>query len=72
MSADLDELRQRLESIAEDLADLALERLRAAVELGDPAPVAEERRLTRARRALDKAIAVLAQPAAAGPDDVEE
>lgn len=60
MAADLDELRDRLQAIADDLADLALERLRAALELDDPAPVADERRLTRARRAVDKAIAVLA------------
>lgn len=60
MGADLDELRGRLQAIADDLADLALDRLRAAVDLGDPAPVADERRLTRARRAVDKAIGLLA------------
>ena len=60
MGADLDEVRDRLQAIADDLADLALERLRAAVDHDDPAPVADERRLTRARRAVDKAIAVLA------------
>ncbi|HET7487336.1 MAG TPA: hypothetical protein VFJ85_05360 [Acidimicrobiales bacterium] len=59
MTADLDELRERLQAIADDLADLALERLRAAVDLDDPAPAAEERRLTRARRAVEKAISVL-------------
>lgn len=62
MGTDLDELRERLQTVADDLADLAIERLRAAVELEDPASVAaEERRLTRARRAVDKAIAVLAE-----------
>jgi len=60
MGADLDELRGRLQAVADDLADLALERLRSAVELDDPAPVADERRLTRARRAVDKAIGLLA------------
>lgn len=64
MTAELDDLRDRLQSIADDLADLALERLRAAVALDDPAPVADERRLTRARRAVEKAIAVLAEPGA--------
>ena len=61
MGSELDDVRGRLQSIADDLADLALERLRAAVALDDPAPAAEERRLTRARRAVDKAIAVLAE-----------
>ena len=59
MGADLDELRERLQAVADDLADLALDRLRAAVAHDDPRPAAEERRLTRARRAVDKAIAVL-------------
>jgi hypothetical protein len=57
----LEELAGRLDSLAEDLADLALDRLRAAAADGDdPAPaVAEERRLTRARRAVEKAAALL-------------
>jgi len=62
MGTDVDDLRERLQSVADDLADLALERLRAAVEGDDPAPASEERRLTRARRAVDKAIAVLREP----------
>ena len=57
----MEELRARLEAIAEELADLALERLRQAAD--DPAErdrlVAEERRLTRARRAVEKAAALL-------------
>lgn len=57
-SADLDHLRERLEGIAEELADLAIDRLRAAVD-GDPDAAAEERRLTRARRAVEKAAALL-------------
>ena len=60
-----EELAERLDSIAEELADLAFERLGAAsAEAGrggppDPALLAEERRLTRARRAVEKAAAVL-------------
>ncbi|HEX2701729.1 MAG TPA: hypothetical protein VHM89_16120 [Acidimicrobiales bacterium] len=61
MGTEIDDLRERLQSVADDLADLALQRLRAAVEGDDPAPAAEERRLTRARRAVDKAVAVLAE-----------
>lgn len=62
MGSDVDDLRERLQSVADDLADLAIERLRAAVESDDPAAAAaDERRITRARRAVDKAIAVLGE-----------
>jgi len=61
MGAEVDDLLERLRSVSDDLADLAIERLRAAVDSDDGAPVAEERRLTRARRAVEKAIAVLGE-----------
>ena len=56
----MERVRERLEAIAEELADLAMDRLRQAVggDAGDEA-AAEERRLTRARRAVEKAVAVL-------------
>jgi hypothetical protein len=63
--ADLEELAEQLGSIAEDLADAALDRLRRntdAVRAGgepDPVLVAEEKRITRARRAVDKAAGLL-------------
>jgi hypothetical protein len=63
-AADLDQLRERLEGIAEELADAAIGRLRAAVE-GDVGAAAEERRITRARRAVEKAANLLH----AAPDD---
>ncbi len=63
MAADLGPIQARLEAISEELADLALETLRQAVE-GDDGASAEERRLTRARRAVDKAAAILAGPEA--------
>jgi hypothetical protein len=54
----VEDIRARLEAIAEELADLALERLHEAVESGERnAP--EERRLTRARRAVEKAAQAL-------------
>ena len=62
---DLDELAGRLEAVAEDLADAALDRLRATAETvrsggePDPALVAEEKRITRARRAVEKAAGLL-------------
>jgi hypothetical protein len=58
---DLDHLRERLEGIAEELADLAIDRLRAAVD-GDGGAAADERRLTRARRAVEKAANLLGGP----------
>ena len=59
MAGDLDHLRERLEGIAEELADLAIDRLRAAVD-GDTDAAGEERRITRARRAVEKAAHLLA------------
>ena len=58
MTDQVEHLRERLEGIAEELADLALDRLRAAVD-GDASASAEERRLTRARRAVEKAASLL-------------
>lgn len=64
MGPDLDHLRERLERMAEELADAAIDRLRAAVE-GDAGAAAAERRITRARRAVEKAAMLLrAEPSA--------
>jgi hypothetical protein len=52
------ELRERLAAIEEELADAAMERLRAAVDGNDDA-AREERRITRARRAVAKAMQLL-------------
>jgi hypothetical protein len=64
--ADLDHVRERLEGIAEELADIAIDRLRAAVD-GNQGAAAEERRITRARRAVEKAAGLLG----GGPADDE-
>jgi hypothetical protein len=69
VTTSLDDLRQRLDGIAEELADLAMDRLRAALDAGDPAAPVEERRLTRARRAVEKAAALLAGPPPAPDGD---
>lgn len=58
----MEDLAARLESIAEELADHALDRLRQAADADETDQarlVAEERRLTRARRAVEKAVALL-------------
>jgi hypothetical protein len=59
---EFDEIRARLEVIAEELADLALIRLRESVDAGGTELPVDEKRLTRARRAVEKAIAVLTEP----------
>ena len=70
-----EEIAARLTALAEELADLALDRLREATvsagDGGDPDPVAlaEERRITRARRAVEKAAALLGDPAGDALDD---
>jgi hypothetical protein len=61
MSDDLDDICERLRAISDQLGDLALDRLREAVAEGATKAPADEKRLTRARRSVDKAIALLSQ-----------
>jgi hypothetical protein len=59
MADEFDDIRRRLEGIAEELADLAMVRLRESIDAGgDELPV-DEKRLTKARRAVEKAAAIL-------------
>jgi hypothetical protein len=67
MADALADIASRLDAISEDLAEAALDRLRTAMATsieGEPPPevVAEERRVTRARRAVEKAAALLRGP----------
>jgi hypothetical protein len=62
MAGEFDEIRMRLEIIAEELADLAIIRLRESIDAGGVELPVDERRLTRARRAVEKAIAILREP----------
>jgi hypothetical protein len=57
--ADRDDIRSRLEQISEELADLALDALREAIDAGEKKSE-NERTLTRARNAVDKAAHLLA------------
>ena len=59
MTRSHDDLRERLADIADDLADRALTALREAVEAGATGRPDEERRLTRARAAVEKAMHLL-------------
>ena len=62
MAGEFRDIRERLERIAEELADLALTRLRDSIDAGGTELPVDERRLTRARRAVEKAAAILAEP----------
>ena len=61
MAGDIDAVRSRLESIAEELADMALDRLRESVAAGAEKTSPEERLITRARRSVEKAAVLLGQ-----------
>ena len=62
-----EDLAERLDAIAEDLADLAIDRLRAALaDEGAEAAAAEERRITRARRRIVEAAELVRSLAASG------
>ena len=62
MAGEFVDLRGRLGAIAEELADLAIERLRESIDAGGHELPVDERRLTRARRAVEKAIVLLQEP----------
>jgi hypothetical protein len=62
MAGEFDDIRSRLEVISEELADLAIVRLRESIDAGGKELPIDERRLTRARRAVEKAINILAEP----------
>jgi len=62
MAGEFQDIRARLETIAEELADLAMERLRESIDAGGNELPVDERRLTRARRAVERAAAILAEP----------
>ena len=62
MAGEFDDIRARLEAISEELADLALARLRDSIDAGGGELPVDERRLSRARRAVEKAAAILREP----------
>ena len=62
MAGEFEDIRRRLDAIAEELADLAIDRLRQSIDAGGSELPVDERRLTRARRAVVKASDLLAEP----------
>ena len=59
MAGEFDDIRMRLEAISEELADLAIQRLRESIDAGGHELPVDEKRLTRARRAVEKAVNLL-------------
>jgi hypothetical protein len=61
VAGEFDDIKARLEVIAEELADLAIIRLRESIDAGGQELPIDEKRLTRARRAVEKAVHLLDQ-----------
>lgn len=62
MAGEFDSIRGRLEMIAEELADLAIQRLKESIDAGGTELPVDEKRLNRARRAVEKAVGILQEP----------
>ena len=62
MPGEFDDIRARLERITEELTDLAISRLIDSIDAGGSEYPVDEKRLTRARRAVEKAIGILREP----------
>lgn len=67
--ADVEDIRRRLQAISEELGDAAMERLRAAIDEGATAVPTDEKLINRARRAVERAVAILG---GAGADQAGE
>ena len=55
MTDALDSFADRLDAISEELSEMALDELKAALRRGDQKRPATERTITQARRAIEKA-----------------
>ncbi len=62
MAGEYENIRRRLEAIAEELGDLAIIRLRESIDAGGKERPIDEKRLTQTRRAVEKAIDILKEP----------
>ncbi|MGZ0220466.1 MAG: hypothetical protein ACKVIY_15785 [Acidimicrobiales bacterium] len=62
MAGEFDEIRGKLEIIVEELTDLTILRLRESIDAGGHELPVDEKRLNRARRAVEKAIHLLDEP----------
>ncbi len=62
MAGEFEDIRGRLDALSEELADLAIARLRDSIDAGGTELPVDEKRITRARRAVEKASHLLAEP----------
>lgn len=69
MAGEFEDIRSRLEAISEELAELALARLRDSIDAGGTELPVDERRITRARRAVEKAASLLSEGERTSYDD---
>ena len=70
--SDLTGLADRLEAIGEELDEIAFDRLRMAAADGQRTRPDEDRELTKARRAVEKAVSVLRGIDAAADADSDD
>lgn len=68
MAGEFDDIRSRLEVISEELADLSIQRLKESIDAGGNELPVDEKRIARARRAVEKAIGILADRSDLDPD----
>jgi len=61
VTGEFESLIERLETVAADLDEIAFDRLREAVADGEVTRPAADKKLMQARRAIEKAAAVLRQ-----------
>ncbi len=66
---DVASLADRLQAIVEELDEIAFDRLRLAAADGQRTRPDEDRELTKARRSVEKAVAVLRQLGEPAADD---
>jgi len=62
VAGEFEDLRGRLVAIEEEMAELAITRLRESIDAGGQEIPVDEKRLTRARRSIAKAITLLDEP----------
>ena len=63
------DLKSQLESISEELGDLAISQIRDTLENGGEAGIKAEKKVTQARRAVEKAVHLLEEAEALQPQD---
>ncbi len=68
MAGEFEDIKARLQAIEEEMADLAITRLRESIDAGGSEIPVDEKRLTRARRSIVKAIGLLEEPDTSGGD----